>query len=265
MRDPIKRRVKRRDEGELLETEREEIDHQETSEMPEGWDVDKEVRRNWSRANLWEGIYYYYDMESTRQPYTALGKLRQFGKAGNKDRNDTLRSYNAQDKGGANLRSVWDMCTKSYKGPHYAVFPEELPKRCILSSTSEKGNCAKCGKPWVRTMQTLKRAGTRIDGGWHSVCECNAEAVPALVLDPFCGTGTTLKVATDLGRNFVGIDLNQDYVEKQAKARTAQRGIHEVGNSAKAPKTRKKSRSNRGAPPKTRRLFRRDKALVAPA
>lgn len=51
---------------------------------------------------------------------------------------------------GRNMRTVWDFATQPYPEAHFAVFPPELPKRCILAATSEKGNCANCGKPWVR-------------------------------------------------------------------------------------------------------------------
>jgi hypothetical protein len=46
----------------------------------------------------------------------------------------------------------------------------------------------------------------RETSGWTD-CRCGGEKVPGLVLDPFCGTGTTLRVAAGLGRNVVGVDL----------------------------------------------------------
>lgn len=51
---------------------------------------------------------------------------------------------------GRNLRSVWTMPTAQTQENHYAAFPDELPRKAILASTSEQGNCPKCGKPWVR-------------------------------------------------------------------------------------------------------------------
>ncbi len=42
--------------------------------------------------------------------------------------------------------------------------------------------------------------------GWNG-CGCGASAVPGVVLDPFMGSGTTLSVARELGRDAVGIDL----------------------------------------------------------
>ena len=50
--------------------------------------------------------------------------------------------------------------------------------------------------------------------GWQPSCACNAgEPVPQTVLDPFCGSGTTGQVAVQLGRSFIGIELNADYAD----------------------------------------------------
>ena len=49
--------------------------------------------------------------------------------------------------------------------------------------------------------------------GWQLTCDHDSEPVPALVLDPFCGSGTTGVVALRHGRSFIGIELNPEYVE----------------------------------------------------
>ena len=72
-----------------------------------------------------------------------------------------------------NARSVWTITPKSYKGAHFATFPEALPERCIL-------------------------AGCPVGG---------------VVLDPFTGSGTTGAVAKRLGRDFIGCELNPQYAE----------------------------------------------------
>lgn len=74
---------------------------------------------------------------------------------------------------GRNKRCVWRINTKPFKGAHFAVFPEEL-------------------------IETPLKAGCPIDG---------------TVLDPFSGAGTTGVVAKKLGRNFIGIELNPEYVK----------------------------------------------------
>ena len=52
-----------------------------------------------------------------------------------------------------NLRNVWPIATKPFRGAHFAVFPPELPKRCILAGTSAKGVCPECGAPWERVLE----------------------------------------------------------------------------------------------------------------
>lgn len=44
-------------------------------------------------------------------------------------------------------------------------------------------------------------------------CGCGAGFEPGVVLDPFCGTGTTLKRAKELGRDIIGIEGKPEYVE----------------------------------------------------
>ena len=144
-----------------------------------------------------------------------------------------------------NLRDVWSVATQPFAGSHFAVFPADLIEPCIKAGTSERGCCAKCGAPWVReverTLMVLDRSErthelgrTRSSGtmvsppssktlGWSPSCSCDAAAtgprvkpeddpvVPAVVLDPFFGAGTTGLVADRLGRDCIGIDLSAEY------------------------------------------------------
>jgi DNA modification methylase len=77
-----------------------------------------------------------------------------------------------------NRRSVWTVPTKGFKGAHFATFPPALIRTCIES-----------GCPY---------------GG--------------VVLDPFMGAGTTALVSRELGRSYVGIELNGEYI-KMAETR----------------------------------------------
>jgi DNA modification methylase len=79
--------------------------------------------------------------------------------------------------GMANKRSVWTVPVKPYTGAHFAVFPTELIEPCIL-------------------------AGAPVGG---------------IVLDPFMGSGTTAQVAQDLGRQYIGCELNPEYGKLQKK------------------------------------------------
>jgi DNA modification methylase len=78
-----------------------------------------------------------------------------------------------QCSGMRNKRDVWTVAPANYKEAHFATFPPDLIKPCIL-------------------------AGCPVGG---------------TVLDPFAGSGTTGQVALEYGRKFVGIELNPDYVK----------------------------------------------------
>lgn len=115
---------------------------------------------------------HYYDVEGVQEPATSWERPRQ--------KQDPVRSPvpGARPHGGLRrhvardtrrLRSVWVIPTRPFRGSHRATFPEEIPRRCILLST---------------------RPGD-------------------LVLDPFTGSGTTLDVARRLGRDYVGVELNE--------------------------------------------------------
>ena len=80
-----------------------------------------------------------------------------------------------------NRRSVWTVATRPYAAAHFAVWPPALVTPMIQAG-SKPGD---------------------------------------LVLDPFMGSGTTAQVAQDLGRDWLGVELNPDYLSLQAK-RTAQ-------------------------------------------
>jgi hypothetical protein len=49
--------------------------------------------------------------------------------------------------------------------------------------------------------------------GWQPTCTCGKEPIPAVVLDCFSGAGTSAMVAQKLGRNYIGIELNQKYID----------------------------------------------------
>ena len=60
--------------------------------------------------------------------------------------------------------------------------------------------------------------GRDADSGYVQRCNCEpADAVPCVVLDPFAGSGTTGKVAVELGREFIGCELNPEYADLAAK------------------------------------------------
>lgn len=147
---------------------------------------------------------------------------------------------------GRNRRDVWTITTKGYAGAHFAVFPPELPEICIKAGTSEKGVCPHCGAQWERVVDReannhISRpdrqaaTGGAISGGvgknfpdinlttsgFRPTCNCpEHKPAPAVVLDPFGGSGTTGRVALSLSRHAILNELNPEYIELQME-RTA--------------------------------------------
>jgi adenine specific DNA methylase Mod len=66
--------------------------------------------------------------------------------------------------------------------------------------------------------------------GWRPTCKHEAEPLPAIVLDPFCGSGTTGAVARDLGRRFIGLDLSANYLGLLALPRAERKQIEAALN-----------------------------------
>lgn len=118
---------------------------------------------------------------------------------------------------------------------HFAAYPDTLIIPAVLSGSSEGGCCSKCLSPRKRVIEKTghvnqrepahtPKGGTKVDSsGWAPTrkstdtfvptCECIADVVPATVLDPFLGSGTTGIVAVRHGRSFIGIELNPNYAE----------------------------------------------------
>jgi len=177
-----------------------------------------------------------YEDSDTEEHRTASGLMKIAGTA-----------YSTRNK-----RSVWEIATEPFPEAHFATFPTKLVEPCILAGTSGLGCCRACGAPWVRVVVKVETGATQkaADGwdtgegghgtihrggrqpgqpgqpvmaaqtvGWKAGCECNALTQPCVVLDPFCGSGTTGLVALRYHRDFVGIELNPEY------ARMAERRI----------------------------------------
>ena len=198
-------------------------------------------------------IPYYADMEAVKEPQSGNTLQRAqypyniggYTKTAKKDRQFGVKPYLKPriDPSGRNIRDVWTINPQSYPDAHYATFPEKLVEPCIRVSTSQKGVCPKCGAQWARVIDskgTRTRPGrtgkpdmSEIHGdnakyrtisetttlSWRPTCSCNAgDPVPAIVYDPFIGSGTVAAVAAKLDRNYMGSELSAEYM-KQAEAR----------------------------------------------
>ncbi len=103
---------------------------------------------------------YYYDAEAIREPTTGGAKPRRKDggvtpkQAGNGWHREAGFGMGAnQPIATRNARTVWPMTNRAFRGAHFAVFPPELPQRCILAGTSQKGVCPECGAPWIRVVE----------------------------------------------------------------------------------------------------------------
>lgn len=159
---------------------------------------------------------------------------------------NTLNPADACNPLGKLPGSVWTIPSEPLKVPdslgvdHFAAYPQEWPRRIILG-WSPPGICTRCGdgrrpvvektrmivKPSARRLvaqeqgnaQRTSTSGTMIQApeatitGYACACpEPDAPTRPAVVLDPFGGTGTTAMVARALGRYPVHLDLSADYL-----------------------------------------------------
>jgi len=137
---------------------------------------------------------YYFDYKAIREKYTKPmnrwggDKLKVRGKS-NWDKGVGQKTYRDRNmrpnEDGRNCRAVWSINTKPSIGNHVAKFPEALCIRPIVAGCPRNG----------------------------------------IVLDPFIGSGTTAKVAMELGRNYIGIELNPKYIKEIANQRIAQKTL----------------------------------------
>ena len=132
---------------------------------------------------------YFYDYEGAKEPADPQYAGRYaYAFGGNKSAKMTAdeaqgagsRTHPIGEReydGKRNRRTVWTIPTSAFDGAHFATFPPELIEPCILAG-SRKGD---------------------------------------VVLDPFLGSGTTAEVAEHLGRQWIGCELNPDYMSLQTK------------------------------------------------
>jgi DNA modification methylase len=125
---------------------------------------------------------YYFNNEAIKEPSIHAGRILNYDESKYKDENgnakkgyETHVTGKREIKETKNKRSVWNISVKHYKGAHFATFPKELVEPCILAGSKEGD----------------------------------------IVFDPFMGSGTTAQVAKQLGRQYLGCELNPEYEKLQ--------------------------------------------------
>lgn len=131
-------------------------------------------------------------------PRAGLAKLTAEGRTGHKL--------------GRNPTDVWTLPPGRATGGHHATFPESLARRPILATCPERV-CTMCGEPWRRSTMPVKEKDGVAQSRPLVPCSCGAPTRPGLVLDPFAGSGTTLRVAHGLGRDALGIELSSRFAQ----------------------------------------------------
>jgi DNA modification methylase len=122
---------------------------------------------------------YYFDREPIREPVKESNKgfisarARTASGALGGENQHNMERRDYSEIKGANKRSVWTVTTKPYKEAHFATFPEDLILPCVLAGCPEGGK----------------------------------------ILDPFNGAGTTGVVAKKNNRDYIGIELNPEYIK----------------------------------------------------
>jgi site-specific DNA-methyltransferase (adenine-specific) len=177
---------------------------------------------------------YFFDLDAIRVPHRTAPRVSA-GEAGRtyQGGNDGLGALKAAGRVGhplgKNPGDVWTLPTAADRFGHQATFPEQLVERPILATCPER-ICVQCDRPWtrpVRVLTVLTAEGSRAvrKVGALRRCDCFAPSRPGVVLDPFFGTGTVGLVAERLRRDWLGIELNPEYVElaKQRLVRARER------------------------------------------
>lgn len=244
----------------------------------------------------WAGGNYFFDLEAAKEQTTGGTHSR-----GSKMKPPKEHANTSAGNGHAGWtsgtpdpvetripRNVWTISTEPLKARHFAAFPSELVRRCLV--TCAKDVCAACGAPHAPVVEservptrpgTNTKDGPRVPKGWatgdaphdtvaHSTpedeaaerehraqvagmysqsngwkadegdavgqrselspnrdpqrhvarstvtgyrptCSCAAGTSPAVILDPYLGSGTTAQVARHFGRDWLGCEINEAY------------------------------------------------------
>ena len=235
--------------------------------LADGWLLRNKIV--WAKANpmpvsaidrlscTWEALYvfvrtshYFFDLDAIRVPHQTqptkprrikrLDRMPAAWRGPNTDDAQGLSRMHAEGRVGhplgKNPGDVWRLAASNYRGAHHATFPVALAERAIRAGCPE-ARCSVCCLPWRRplhraTVSGIGEVATR--GALRPTCTCGASAEPGLVLDPFFGAGSTGVAAKQLGRDWLGIELNPDFAAL-AEQRIEDTAVNPPAESAHGP------------------------------
>lgn len=128
---------------------------------------------------------YYYDADAVSETAISPGVRLATPYTAKSVGSTSTTPYNGNAKENRNKRSVWTVTTKPFSEAHFATFPQDL-------------------------IVDMIKAGCPVNG---------------VVLDPFMGAGTTALVASKLNRNFIGFELNTEYIKIAEKRLSKELGM----------------------------------------
>lgn len=211
--------------------------------MADGWLIRNKIV--WAKTNsrptsatdrlacAWEVIYllvrsprYFFHLDAIRMPHSSRPpRARPKRPARPQTAHERWRGLNADGsrgldalkaKGlvghplGKNPRDVWSLATSNFCGAHFATFPLTLAERMVKAGCPER-RCSTCRTAWRRIPHAAA-----VRGRLRPCCGCGAPRECGLVLDPFMGAGTTALAAEQLGRDWLGIELNPAFARLAA-------------------------------------------------
>lgn len=117
---------------------------------------------------------YYFDAEAIKEPARKDNRphMVHHRRIENGTYREKYSDYTITPSEQRNKRDVWTVSTKPEKSAHFAAYPKELIEPCVLAGCPNGG----------------------------------------IILDPFMGTGTTAMVARMYGRNYIGFEINAEYM-----------------------------------------------------
>ena len=158
--------------------------------MPESV-IDRCVKAHEYLFLLSKSPKYYFDNSAIKEPATTPAHIRdRANEVSNIEMPGGGRRYSSGAReynkdGLRNKRSVWSVTTESLGVEHFAVYPQKLILPCVLCACPENG----------------------------------------IILDPFMGSGTTAVVAIKNLRNYIGCELNPDYIKIAEKRIESEKGL----------------------------------------